>query len=298
MGLSSSVTLLDSIYQMSLLYPMVAIFSFLFAVAFPFFYTLFVFLLSASELYQIHLPHRSKIIVALHYLDEWYMLDVYFMAVLVALIKLIGMFDLYLLDGFYVLGAVAILILFVDSNYSSNLFEQRKNSLSMPMYGNQKTIILLLTALVFYLPANLFPIMVVTAFNRDEPSTIIQGIVLFFQNKMFFIGIVIFLASILIPIFKILAMFYLLWAPHPTLESCRRKTKLFHFVEKIGKWSMIDIFVICVLSGAVDLGSFFKIDSGSGASFFTLVVILTVFATKTFSIQTIWGQQRIQYENN
>ena len=151
-------------------------------------------------------------------------------------------------------------------------------------------LIYLITAIIFYLPANIYPIMVVEILNKGNPSTIISGIILFYEEGMYFIGSVILVASVLIPLFKMLGLTYLLFSKSKNDQSRKRKTKLYHIIEFIGKWSMIDIFVICILSGVVDVGVFAKIQSGLGAIFFTAVVILTVLAAKAYDPRLIWDE--------
>ena len=158
------------------------------------------------------------------------------------------------------------------------------------MRSQSYPLIFLLTAIIFYLPANLYPIMVVETMRGTTASTIVGGIIIFFKNKMFFIGSVIFIASVFIPLLKMIGLSYLLFNRNYTLESNRRKTKFYHFIEFIGKWSMIDIFVICIFAGVVNLGAFMRIQSGQGANAFLLVVLFTMLAAKFFDPRLMWDQ--------
>lgn len=151
-------------------------------------------------------------------------------------------------------------------------------------------LIFLLTAFFFYFPANLFPIMVVEGIRGTTASTIIGGIIIFFKKKMYFIGAVIFLASVLIPLLKMIGLSYLLLNRDYSTISNRRKTKLYHFIEFIGKWSMIDIFVICIFAGLVDMGAMMRIQSGQGANAFLLVVLFTMLAVKFFDPRIMWDK--------
>lgn len=132
--------------------------------------------------------------------------------------------------------------------------------------------------------------MTVESFSGTQSSTILGGIILFFENKMYFIGSVIFLASVFIPLFKIFGLSYLLFNRDYSLASNQRKTRFYHFVEFIGKWSMIDIFVICIFTGVVDLGAVMKIYSGQGANAFLLVVVFTMLSAKFFDPRLMWDK--------
>lgn len=151
-------------------------------------------------------------------------------------------------------------------------------------------LIYVLTAAILYIPANYLDIMVITQFNQEQPSTIISGIIDFYKNQYYLVGSIILFASILIPLLKILGLFFLLFHNNYSKKWVKRKTKLYHIIESIGKWSMIDIFVICIYAGLVDLGFYINVKSGSGALFFSLVVILTMIASKRFDPRFMWDK--------
>lgn len=156
--------------------------------------------------------------------------------------------------------------------------------------SNSYPIIFLITALLFYIPANIYPIMIVESFSGTQASTIVGGIIIFFKSGMYFIGSIILFASVIIPLFKIIGLTYLIYNRDFTLKSNQRKTRLYHVVEFIGKWSMIDIFVICIFSGVVDLGVLMKIQSGEGANAFLLVVLFTMLSAKFFDPRIMWDK--------
>ena len=160
----------------------------------------------------------------------------------------------------------------------------------------QKTIVLSLVALILYIPANIYPIMVIEKFHRLNPNTIIGGIIELYQHGMYFIGTIVFLASISIPLMKILVLFYLAYRTYsPTIEN-KGNTKLFHLLEFIGKWSMLDIYVITIFIALVNLGFFPKVTTGPAAIYFTLVVIFTLLASHSFDSRLLWDRSKEQYD--
>ena len=169
-------------------------------------------------------------------------------------------------------------------NCLSVVLKRKKNSI-------QNTKVYLITAFILYIPANLFPIMTVKSFGSEIPSTIIGGVIDLFRAKMYFVSAVVFTASVLIPLLKMLVLFYLLTPiKHGTIEEKRVKTKLYYFIEQIGKWSMLDIFVIAILISVVKLNYVAEISVNTGAVFFAIVVLLTIFATKSFDVRLIWDK--------
>lgn len=155
-----------------------------------------------------------------------------------------------------------------------------------------KTLAYTLTALFLYIPANMLPIMIISTFAGDSPSTIIGGVVELFNNKMYFIAIVVFIASFVVPLFKILSLFYLMYSlKYDDKFSVKKKTLLFHTVEVIGKWSMLDIYVITIMTGLVNMGFLVRIVGGAGATFFAATVIFTMLASRSFDTRLIWDKQ-------
>jgi paraquat-inducible protein A len=152
-----------------------------------------------------------------------------------------------------------------------------------------RTWALLITSAILMIPANLLPIMRVNFLGSSEYSTIMDGIIYFFHEKEYGIGLIIFIASILVPLFKIIGMTIILlsirfrwrgWLVH--------KSKMFRFIEFIGRWSMLDIFVIALMSTLVDFGFFTSTQAAPAANYFTAVVLCTMFAALTFDTRLLW----------
>ncbi len=155
-----------------------------------------------------------------------------------------------------------------------------------------RTLALLITATIIYIPANIYPIMVVDGINGEISSTIIWGIVLFFESKDYFVGIVIFIASILIPSTKLVGMFVILYSVKMKNKLFyKHRSSMFRFIQFIGRWSMLDIFVIAIMVSIVQFGLVSSIHAGPGATYFGLVVVITMYAAITFDARLIWDSQ-------
>lgn len=162
------------------------------------------------------------------------------------------------------------------------LHSRQKNSLS-------RSWACLITAMILFLPANLLPIMTFKVFGRGEPSTILGGILQLLDQNMLFIALVVLTASIVVPVMKIIALLILLATVQFGLQTnLRQKTIMYRVVEWIGRWSMLDIFVIGVLVALVQLGNIAHIEGNHGATAFGAVVILTMFAAINFDTRLIW----------
>lgn len=152
-----------------------------------------------------------------------------------------------------------------------------------------RTWALTLTAYILYIPANLLPIMTVVMSGRGQPDTILSGVKELLLGGMWPLALLVFFASIAVPVLKLLILTGLLlsvqfeshWIP-------RQRTILYRFTELIGRWSMIDIFVITILVAVVKLGALATIDAGPGAVAFAGVVVTTMFAAMSFDPRLIW----------
>lgn len=152
-----------------------------------------------------------------------------------------------------------------------------------------KTWALLVTAVILVFPANIFPIMRVNSLGVPDDSTIISGIIYFFQEGSYSIGIIIFVASILVPFFKITGICLILLSIYFKWNiSLKQKALMFRFIKFVGRWSMLDIFVISVLQAFISFGYLTSVEPASGAIYFTGVVVITMFAAITFDPRLIW----------
>ncbi len=152
-----------------------------------------------------------------------------------------------------------------------------------------RTWALLIAAVICYIPANLLPMTVVTSLGNTQEDTIISGVIYFLNHGQWPIGLVIFFASIVLPLAKISSLSYLLisvqrksqWRPE-------ERAKLYRMTEAIGRWSMTDIYVVTILVALVSLGNLATVKAGIGAIFFGAVVVITIFAAMSFDPRKIW----------
>lgn len=150
-----------------------------------------------------------------------------------------------------------------------------------------------LTALIFYVPANMLPFMTIELYGNRQSSTIWQGIVTLIDSGSITVAVVVFLASILIPLLKLLILFYLA-ASAGHNNNRVFKLKLLNFVETIGRWSMLDIFLLAVLVSMMKLGRWTTVQPEAGSALFTLVVIFTMLASASFDPRTLQEDHHAQ----
>ncbi len=152
-----------------------------------------------------------------------------------------------------------------------------------------RTWALLVTAAVLYIPANVLPIMTVSSLGQGDPSTIMAGVIELMHYGMFPIAAVVFIASIVVPTFKLVGIALLLFSVQRRQPlSARQRIWMYRFIEFIGRWSMLDIFVIAILVAVVNFGRLASIEANLGAIAFASVVILTMLAAVTFDPRLIW----------
>ncbi len=148
---------------------------------------------------------------------------------------------------------------------------------------------LLIAAYIMYLPANLLPIMETGSLFGSEDDTIMSGVIYLWHSGSWDLAVVVFIASIMVPLLKLIAMTLLLvsvqrrstWLPV-------QRTRLYRLVELVGRWSMLDIYVVTILAALVQIGSLATIKAGPAALAFGAVVVLTMFAAMQFDPRLIW----------
>ncbi|MGE8062034.1 paraquat-inducible protein A [Pseudomonas sp. NPDC089547] len=152
-----------------------------------------------------------------------------------------------------------------------------------------RTWALLIAASILYIPANILPIMTVSTLGQGSPDTIMSGVITLLKHGMVPIAAVVFIASILVPTFKLVGIGLLLYSVqrHQPL-SARQRILMYRFIEFIGRWSMLDIFVIAILVAVVNFGRIASVEANLGAVAFATVVILTMLAALTFDPRLIW----------
>ena len=167
----------------------------------------------------------------------------------------------------------------------SPLHSRKPNSIA-------RTWALVIAAFIFYIPANVLPITKVISLGKAQSDTIMSGVIYFVKSGSWPIALVIFVASVFVPLLKLFLLTFLLisvqrkskWRP-------KDRTRLYRITEAVGRWSMVDIYVVTILVALVKLGSLATIEAGPGAIFFAGVVIITMFAAMSFDPRLIWDAQ-------
>ena len=151
----------------------------------------------------------------------------------------------------------------------------------------QRTVAFAVAALILYVPANLLPVLRLDGVTGPEQNTIVGGVIQFWQSGDYPVALIIFCASVMIPILKLLSITALCVVSR-TGKYPRAMTKLYRVTEIIGRWSMVDVFVVSVLVGVVQLGGVMSIHPGPGVVPFAAVVVLTIFSAESFDPRLIW----------
>jgi paraquat-inducible protein A len=155
----------------------------------------------------------------------------------------------------------------------------------------RRTVAFMLAAIALYIPANILPMMSMVELGVLTDNTIVGGIQYFWETEAYPIAIVILVASILIPLLKILALTCLCLAAsgklHPSPAALGR---IYWLTELFGRWSMVDIFVVGILVALVQLGNYMVVSPGPGSLAFAGVVMLTMFAAMSFDPRLLWDR--------
>jgi len=144
-------------------------------------------------------------------------------------------------------------------------------------------------------PANIYPFLNIKILAQHESSTILAGIQQLFSSGMWGVAIIIFFASILVPLLKILGLIFLLLSvQRHSIRYAKGRARLYRIIRSIGRWSMIDVFVVSLMIALVSLGQVATIEPGPGATCFGLVVMLTLIAAESFDPRSIWDEMEKQ----
>jgi paraquat-inducible protein A len=152
-----------------------------------------------------------------------------------------------------------------------------------------RTWALVLTAVILYIPANVLPVMTVVSLGQGSPDTILSGVVELLQHGMVPVALLVFFASITVPVLKLAGLIYLLVSvQRRSTKRLRDRTRMYRIIEGVGRWSMVDVFMIGILSALVALGNLATIEPGPGALAFCAVVVITIIASMSFDPRLMW----------
>ena len=148
---------------------------------------------------------------------------------------------------------------------------------------------LVIAAAICYIPANALPVMNSTTFGETEGDTILSGVALLYTSGSWPLALIVLIASVMIPLGKLAALAYLLTTvQRGAMAGTQQRTRLYRMVEFIGRWSMLDVFVVTFTVALIQLQPLMSVAPGHGVMFFAAVVVLTMLAAESFDQRLIW----------
>ncbi len=326
-GGSRTVTLLQSINVMvAENFTSLAILIYIFILIIPVAYLLSsIYVYTSLKSPHLFLGTR-KVVMFIEQLQHWRMGDIFLISVLVSFTKIATIAELSFDLSFwaYVLYVLSITaaVLHTDKCQVMNWLEARKEDKSSSLalekkcpkcnkrvnkdknfcdscgatlhkssvYSVQVTWALLLTSVLLYIPANTLPIMQTTYLGAEINSTIVGGVLALWAQGSYPIAIIIFIASVLVPVGKLMALATLCLSTQTrNHHSYKQKTLIYRMTELIGRWSMLDVFVVMVLAALIKQGSLINVHPGWAAVAFAGTVIFSMLATLSFEPRLIWA---------
>ncbi len=156
-------------------------------------------------------------------------------------------------------------------------------------YSFRVTAALVAAAFLLYVPANALPVLTLVSLGNEQSNTILTGVLELIHNRLWPLALIVFLASIVVPLLKLCGLTWMLLA---TVQGSPRtlvaRTRFFRFIDTVGSWSNIDVFVASVLVGLLQFGAIAQARAGAGLVAFAAVVVLTMIATRTFDTRLMW----------
>jgi paraquat-inducible protein A len=241
----------------------------------------------------------DRTLTLLDQIRRWCMVPVFLLGCLVAIIKLMQLATIIPGVGLFATLATAILITGLGrlNGPRIRLMAQdlglavKSEPLPPPPspLAISRTWAFLLAAVALYFPANLLPVMYISAIDGDGGHTIVGGVIELWQMGSWAIALVVFTASLFVPVFKIILLSTLVYLTQRKSEvGLRRRTRLYRLVESIGQWSMLDVFVVILLAALGKFGLLLDIEPAAGAAAFGGVVVLTMLAAMQFDPRLAW----------
>jgi paraquat-inducible protein A len=274
------------------------------------------------------LPGRSQLARLFRWAEKlapWSMLEVFLLGVFVAYAKLLDLAPVHIGIAAYALGATMMMTAAADATLDrASIWEQIAPAETMPQAAPRQGRLscdccglvsprrqrcprcderletrsrrsfgqvwaLLAAAAILYVPANTLPVLSVIQFGQGSPHTIVAGVIELAVDGLWPLAALVFVASVAVPLLKIVGLAWLLiTSGNRSQENLRGRTLLYRIVEAAGRWSMIDVFMISILTALVQMGALATITPGLGALCFCSVVILTMLAAHAFDPRLMW----------
>lgn len=226
-------------------------------------------------------------------LSPWNLIPVFAVACLVAVVRLELLGTVNWRSGALFVVLVSLLFLVLEQLRESAGQEGDARLRVETDLGvrRQRAIALVMSGAILYLPANLFPVMSMSITGEHSDLTVWGGVMELYHVGLWPAAVIVFLASMCVPILKLVSLAWLLWMdgkPHHRVQ----RTKVFRLLETIGTWSMVDIFLLSVLVAVGQLGSLASVEAKPGATFFAAVLVCTLFAAFNFDMRMIWRKEK------
>jgi paraquat-inducible protein A len=238
----------------------------------------------------------SMALFLFHWMQElkpWGMLEVFMLGILVSMVKLNSMATIIVGEAFWSFAGL-ILVMAAATAALDPFTVWRKLGVDPPQRkvranSIEVTWALLIAAIILYIPANTLPIMSAYKLGTGSPDTIVSGVFRLLNSGQWPLALVVFIASVVIPLMKLITLTFLLISIQ--FQSRWRQSdrmRLYKVIEYVGRWSMVDVFVIAILVGLVQFGTFARVEANIGSISFAAVVVLTMFAARTLDAHLIW----------
>ena len=226
-------------------------------------------------------------------LAPWNLIPVFAVACLVAVVRLelLGTVNWHKGALFVVLVSLLFLVLEQLRENAGQEGDARLRVETDLRLRRQRAIALVLSGAILYIPANIFPVMTMAITGERADLTVWGGVMELYHVGLWPAAIIVFLASMCVPILKLASLAWLLWMDGKPQQRVQR-TKLFRWLETIGTWSMVDIFLLSVLVAVGQLGSLASVEAKPGATFFAAVLVCTLFAAFNYDVRMIWREEK------
>jgi paraquat-inducible protein A len=245
-------------------------------------------LLALASLLGASRPSAPKWLPALTrwagHLRHWAMPEVMLLALLVALTKMAGLATVIPGTGMYAAGALVVLFAML-----SQMFDPEEIPARPRQPGSiERTWALIVAAAICYVPANLLPVLNSSTLVSAQSDTIMSGVIFLFASGSWPLGLIVLVASVMIPLGKLASLAYLLVSvQRGSAAHCGDRGHLLRIVDAIGRWSMLDVFVVAFVAALMQLQPLLSAQPGPGVPFFAAVVILTMLAARSFDPRLI-----------
>ncbi len=283
----SIVQSISLLYKSDILSAIILVFT---IIVIPISILLLIFLIIFYKNLKISTENLKILISTYLYIKEWNMIVIYFVGLLVAMVKITDISTMTILTGLWI-NALYVVFLYLTviwfNPYDTLHIHVNKK---LDPKSIHKSIFFLILAFIFLIPANLLPIMPIYKYAVYYPNTLIDGVISFYQEGDYFVSFVILISSIILPIVKLSGLtFMIIMVKYDLLPRYKKfTTKYYIIINAISKYSMIDVYVVVLASSFIQYDDLIRIEIGTAFIPFTLVVFFTVLANKNFDTKLIW----------